>query len=106
MEKSLAPTGIRHSVKPGPTPGVNSSLRMLSRSSARSRDNARQPSSLKQTPKPSTTCRPRSARTMTSGIAVIGPNTGSPPGCHAPCWVVTVQEMERDAAEFISGPFG
>ncbi len=55
-EKSLAPTGIRHSVKFPPTPGANSSRITESLSPGDSAASDVQPSSLKQAPNPSIVC--------------------------------------------------
>ncbi len=65
-EKSLAPTGMRHSVKPAPTPGAKSSRSTAVRSAAGSACSAVQPSSLKHAPKPSITCCGASAWMVTS----------------------------------------
>ncbi len=90
-EKSLAPTGIRHSPNDAPTPGANSSRRMPSRSCAVSSPSAAQPSSLKQAPKPSISCCGSSTATITSGMAVGAARTGGGAARHGSSGVVTVQ---------------
>ena len=88
-EKSLAPTGIRHSVKPAPTPGANSSRSTDSRSAAESIASDVQPSSLKHAPKPSIAW---------SGPSVCTSTSAPPPGsaissrfCQGDAAVVTYQ---------------
>ena len=95
-EKSLAPTGIRHSVKPAPTPGANSSRSTDSRSAAESAASDVQPSSLKHAPKPSIAW---------SGVSVCTSTSALPPGvasatrlCHGDAAVVTYHSTPAPGA--------
>ncbi len=83
----MAPTGIRHSVKPAPTPGAKSSRITDSRSAAVSACSDVQPSSLKQAPKPAIGCSGASVWTMTSASPPVVVSRAC--FCHGDDFVVT-----------------
>ena len=93
-EKSLAPTGMRHSVKPAPTPGANSSRSTEARSAAGSAESDVQPSSLKQAPKPSIGCSGVSAWTVTSPPPPVASSSAC--FCHGDDFVVTYHSAAAD----------